>query len=252
MRVNLVGATGALGQAILRVGSELGHEVVPLIGDLWTIRSPQISAPVVINAAGLVDRRIDPSRLLMINGTSPHLLASACRKGRARLIHISTDAMFSQPGPHTEESLIGPITDEYTRSKLAGEVTYGGHLTLRTAFVGFGRSGLLQSLEAQRSIFASRRFHQSVVVAEILADLLFKLALRPEVSGLLHVPGPWADRYEIVTKLAKHFRYDQGMIHENDAVMDRRLASTYWDEYQLPPLPTFDEQILRLRRPEYA
>ncbi len=77
----------------------------------------------VINAVGIVKQRPaakEAVESIRINSLLPHELASACTEIGARLVHISTDCVFSGlKGGYTEEDLPDPI-DLYGRSKLLG------------------------------------------------------------------------------------------------------------------------------------
>ena len=124
MRILVMGATGMLGNAVFRVLAEgREHEVwgsirrksnVPsLIGanrgrlilgvdvidqDALVAAVARVRPDVVINCVGLVKRLStadDPLIALPINAMFPHRLAHLCAATRARVIHVSTDCVFS-------------------------------------------------------------------------------------------------------------------------------------------------------------
>src|SRR5262249_60392818 len=88
-----------------------------------------------------------------INAAAHHRIARLCRNAGARLIHISTDCVFSgRTGMYTEQD-IADAEDLYGRVKLLGEPVAPHCLTLRTSFVGrelSGKLGLLEWFLAQR------------------------------------------------------------------------------------------------------
>src|SRR5580704_487291 len=94
---------------------------------------------VVINCIGVVKQRAaakQPIPSIEINALLPHRLAESCRRIGARLIHFSTDCVFSgRRGNYTEED-ISDAEDLYGRTKYLGEVVCGGALTLRTSIIG--------------------------------------------------------------------------------------------------------------------
>jgi dTDP-4-dehydrorhamnose reductase len=164
MRVLVFGASGMLGNAMLRVMSEQDNWTV-----YGTLRSPNIAlqalAPkaqllhgiyadqpdslvaaftqsrpqVVINCVGLVKQLAsanDPLEAIPINAVLPHRLARLCELAQARLVHISTDCVFSGCKGMCSESDIPDAEDLYGRSKLLGEVSDRHTITLRTSIIG--------------------------------------------------------------------------------------------------------------------
>lgn len=93
---------------------------------------------VVVNGIGILNTRVDadPARGIYLNSCLPHELAMYCGDVGCKLIHISTDCVFSgKTGGYTETS-VPDETSLYGRSKHLGEVEYGGHLTFRTSIIG--------------------------------------------------------------------------------------------------------------------
>lgn len=98
-----------------------------------------IKPDVVINCIGLIKQH-DVSKLhtdaVYVNALLPHKLAKLCSASGAKLIHFSTDCVFTgEIGNYTEKSKPDAL-DLYGSSKRLGEVDYGGHLTLRTSIIG--------------------------------------------------------------------------------------------------------------------
>ena len=93
---------------------------------------------VVVNCIGIVKQRPgakDPIATISINGLFPHRVANLCRAVGARLIHISTDCVFSGRKGNYREADEPDADDLYGRSKLIGEPGDGA-LTLRTSMIG--------------------------------------------------------------------------------------------------------------------
>ena len=94
---------------------------------------------VVINCIGIVKQlpaAQDPLQSIAINALFPHQLAKICRQKNIRLIHMSTDCVFSgQKGYYTEEDP-SDAEDLYGKTKFLGEVDYPGCLTIRTSIIG--------------------------------------------------------------------------------------------------------------------
>jgi dTDP-4-dehydrorhamnose reductase len=94
---------------------------------------------VVINCIGLVKQLAeadDPLLALPINAMLPHRLARLCDVASARLVHVSTDCVFSGARGNYIEGDSPDAQDLYGRSKLLGEVDYPHAVTLRTSIIG--------------------------------------------------------------------------------------------------------------------
>lgn len=156
-RVLIFGATGLLGGRLVPQLIDDAHEVVTvgrseandLVIDNITAdtlrRAVEDADPdTVINliAATNVDAcETDPQTAYRLNAQIPADLSTALadiNKPTAHLIHISSDQVYSGPGPHTEDRP-SPV-NVYGKSKLAGEQAIEWHRStiLRTNF--FGRS----------------------------------------------------------------------------------------------------------------
>lgn len=245
MKIQVFGQSGMLGSAVVKAVQRRGHTLEGNHANLEIVIPGHIHAPVVINCAGLVKQRTcKSSRFMEINAAGPHRLAEACDSAGARLIHVSTDCVFSRTGPHCECD--APDADDYyARSKLAGEIAHAPHLTIRTSFVGFGSRGLLADLIANQVQRASNRQLWSGHTADTVADVLISLA-EIDVSGLLHIPGEFQTRWELCQRLIKHFGLDTHPIRDNEFRADRRLISDHWP---LGELPSFDAQLEVMERP---
>lgn len=242
MIIQIFGAKGMLGSSVVRhiknqslyhVSDERIEEVVPqdIIGD------------VVINCAGLVKQKhaLD-SEFIKTNAYGPHVLAEACDRVRSRLIHISTDCVFSDFGPNNEECIPNP-EDLYGRSKLAGEVTRKPHLTIRTSFIGRGNTGLVADLQ-RGPVRASDRLYWSGHTVDTVAWIISVLCKRHDLFGLLHIPGEDQTRYELVEKIIRHLDLPKDRVIRDDTFeADRRLESMRWYDCGLPVLPSFEEEL---------
>src|ERR1700724_2117050 len=115
-----------------RVVSGLDVRVATATKDLLLASRPN----VVVNAVGIVKQRresADPLESIEVNSLFPHRLANECAVVGARLIHISTDCVFSgNRGDYKEADNPDPV-DLYGRSKLLGEPSKSDCLTIRTS-----------------------------------------------------------------------------------------------------------------------
>ena len=111
---------------------------------------------VVVNCIGIVKQRDQAKAVIpsiQVNALFPHQLAKVCATNEARVIHVSSDCVFSgSRGNYTEYDLPDAV-DLYGRSKLLGEINQRGCLTLRTSIIGWElkhRASLQECFATQR------------------------------------------------------------------------------------------------------
>ena len=248
MKIQVFGPTGMLGQAVVVAIARRGHVWERNHADLEVVTPGHIHAPVVINCAGLVkQRQYRASRFMLVNAVGAQRLAEACDGAKARLIHVSTDCLFAEDGPHSERTPPDTYADIYARSKWAGEVG-APHLTIRTSFVGFGPRGLLADLQAGGTVRASDRLLWSGHTVDTVADILISLAERPDVTGLLHIPGEFQSRYQLCQRLIARYDLPARIVRDDAYMADRRLTSIRYAALGLPDLPSFGAQLEGMER----
>ncbi len=150
----VLGATGMVGHTISLYLQEQGHEVTAfsvgvfpycknIIGDAMdkqfiTSLLREGEYDVVINCIGVLNQAcdIEPSRAVYLNSYLPHLIADALRNTKTKLIHMSTDCVFSgKLGAYSENSFRDGETF-YDRTKALGEVEDDKNLTFRNSIIG--------------------------------------------------------------------------------------------------------------------
>ncbi len=133
MKIAVIGADGQLGSDIVEACRAGGRDVVPLtlarmdIADDGQVQRTlgEIGADVLVNTAAMhqVEKcEADPLRAFSVNALGVRHLARAAQAAKARLIHISTDYVFSggKKEPYLESDCPLPL-NAYGNSKLAGE-----------------------------------------------------------------------------------------------------------------------------------
>ena len=144
---------------------------------------------VVINCVGILNQAAEanPEKSIFINSLIPHFLSARCK----RLIHISTDCVFSGSKGNYLENDTKDGYGLYSESKSLGEVTYGPHLTVRTSIIGpelkSNGIGLLHwFLNQKGEIKGYSNAVWSGVTTLQLARFIKDLMDKPEITGLLH------------------------------------------------------------------
>ena len=211
---------------------------------------------VVINAVGIVKQRAESKMAvpsIQINALWPHVLADACERVGARLVHVSTDCVFSGSRGGYTEADVPDAFDLYGRSKLLGEVTGRDNaITLRTSIIGWqlGQpTGLVGWFAANRTE-ALKGYTRAVfsglttrALTEVIRDVVMPDA---SLSGLWHVSVDPIDKYTLLTKLAAHLGWDIDFTPASQPVIDRSLDSTLFRERTGWSPPTWDEMLAAL------
>ena len=172
----------------------------------------------IVNAAGVIKQRADAEDGVLsieVNSFFPHLLARMCRAAGARLIHVSTDCVFSGgKGNYAETDRPDPV-DTYGFSKLLGEVDSPGTLTLRTSMIG-------------------------TELARIIERLLIAY---PGASGLYHVSSAAISKLDLLSALERKLKLGVRIVPDDEVVCDRSLESTrFRSEFGYRP-PTWDAML---------
>lgn len=98
----------------------------------------RVHPEIIINSVGILIKgsREHPDNAILINAYFPHLLKRLSDEVGAKLIHISTDCVFSgKKGNYTEDDF-RDADDVYGRSKALGEIINDKDLTIRTSIIG--------------------------------------------------------------------------------------------------------------------
>jgi dTDP-4-dehydrorhamnose reductase len=187
---------------------------------------------VVVNCIGIVKQRAEAKAAipsLTINSLLPHRIAAALDPWGGRLIHFSTDCVFSgDRGGYTEDDQ-SDARDLYGRSKFLGEVVEGRALTLRTSMIGrelTGHRSLLDWLLRQDGRAVSgyqRAFYSGLTTNELANVVLMLIDEQPDLAGLYQVTSETITKYDLLRLIINTFELDIRV--EPDAVFfcDRSL-----------------------------
>lgn len=210
------------------------------------------SPDVVINAVGIVKQRSDAAEYipsLEINALFPHKLLQKCNAAGIRLVHMSTDCVFSgDDGNYTEESP-PDARDLYGRSKLLGEVGEGLGITLRTSIIGLElsrKSGLIEWFLAQRGEIRGfrRAIYSGLTTMEMTRVIERILTGFPEMNGLWHVASEPIDKYTLLSSLCAKLGRQDIAIEPDDAFdCDRSLDAGRFSTATGYVAPTWDAML---------
>lgn len=169
---------------------------------------------VVINAVGLVKQSplIDDALLThQLNVELPRRLSHECATRGVRLVHFSTDCVFSGSTGNYSEEDTPDADDAYGRSKAEGERLGPEALVIRTSTIGrelSGFHGLLEWFLSQpsgavpgysRAIWSG---FPSVTLANLVADIL---DAQPDLAGLYNLASVPVNKFQLLSWLSDAF-----------------------------------------------
>jgi dTDP-4-dehydrorhamnose reductase len=209
----------------------------------------------VINAVGIVKQRADSKESipsLEINALLPHRLTVLCKGIGARLIHLSTDCIFSGKKGSYLESDPSDAEDLYGRSKYLGEVHEANSLTLRTSIIGRELSrhtSLLDWFLAQSEVVKgfTNAIYTGFTTLE-MSRIIEKMLLEyPHASGVYQVSSDPINKYELLLLIREKLGLDIEVIPDDAFFCDRSLDSSRFRSefnYTPPTWPAMIEELL--------
>jgi dTDP-4-dehydrorhamnose reductase len=257
VRILILGATGMLGHKLTQVFCQqfevyatvrsstealAGHPVIEqkcLLGQVLVesfdsiVRAITVAKPhYIINCIGIVKQHLaakDSLTSISINALFPHRLAQVCQAAGIRLIHISTDCVFSGRQGNYVESDVADAEDLYGRTKLLGEVSGEGCLTLRTSIIGreLGNShGLIDWFLSQNGK-AIKGYKKAMfsgfttgALAEIIAQLIAKTS---DIHGVYHVAAEPISKFDLLSLVKKVYNLNIQIEPDEKFICDRSL-----------------------------
>ena len=258
MRVMVMGATGTLGHRLClewadrfecwgTVRGPVEEPVAKLLSSTRLIEGVTAEEPgtlrpaleqakpdVVVNCVGAVKQAEDGQRpipAIRINSLFPHELAAACRESSIRMIHLSTDCVFSGRRGHYAEADIPDAADIYGRSKLLGEISGEGLLTLRTSLIGRelrSSLGLLEWLISNRGGSVrgfSRAVFSGLTTIALASEIGLLIEEDPELEGIWHLAAEPIDKLRLLSELERALDLGIEIVPDDGVIVDRSLDS---------------------------
>ena len=225
--------------------------------DLVVRALASIQPDVVINCIGLVKQLSlskDPLTSLEINASLPHRISLISRAARTRMIHFSTDCVFSgkKQGVYCENDQ-SDAEDLYGRTKFLGEVVYKPHtLTLRTSIIGRelrAKHGLVEWFISQRNKTVPG-FQKAVfsglttgAIAKILLDVVLP---NSNLTGLYHVSSEPISKFDLLHLINRIYSLGVEIKLDTSVDCNRILDSSRFRAETGFAAPTWQEMIEKM------
>lgn len=211
---------------------------------------------VVINCIGVIkqlSQAKDPLVSIPVNSLFPHQLARACSGAKCRMVHVSTDCVFSGKHriyPYTDNDVPDPL-DLYGRTKLLGEVCDNDAcLTIRTSIIGreaHGCSGLMEWFLSQRGKTVkgfSKALYTGFTTIEF--SRVIRAALATPMSGLVQASSDPISKFDLLSIAKEKYGLDVVIEKDEDFACDRRLDSSLFRRLACYQPPTWQEMMAEM------
>jgi dTDP-4-dehydrorhamnose reductase len=249
----------------LECGPDLKHRL-PNVRLLPNVRAETIATieraieearpATVINCIGIIkqlDEAKDPIQSIEINALFPHRLARITAERGIRLIHFSTDCVFSGRVGNYVEDAFADAGDLYGRTKYLGEVGGKRCLTLRTSIVGHEIRGHLSLLDwflsqEGRGVKGYACALYSGLTTIEMAKLVERLIDDwRDLEGVWHVSSQPISKCDLLCLINNTYRLNISIQRDETFVCDRRLDSTRFRERTGWTPPPWPEMVQELR-----
>ncbi|NJD02103.1 MAG: sugar nucleotide-binding protein [Ruminiclostridium sp.] len=201
---------------------------------------------VIINCIGILNQYADASKgkAILLNSYLPHFLEEKYRKTRTKIIHLSTDCVFSGKAGAYTETAFRDGDSSYDRTKAMGEIASERNLTIRTSIIGpdmndngIGLFHWFMKSEGEINGYANSIWTGITTIE--LAKAMERMILL-DITGIYHlVPRKGINKYELLSLFQDVFNRSKVNIHKYDNPrIDKSLVNTRSDfDYEVPDYP---------------
>lgn len=216
----------------------------------------------VVNCVGIVKQHPDISDsclTIALNALFPHRLARLCAETGARLVHISTDCVFSGRRGGYGKADTPDAQDLYGRTKALGETvaSEASAVTLRTSFIGRelrrpGR-GLMEWFLSQRGgqvAGYARSVFSGVTTLEMARVVACVMERHDDLVGIHQVASTPITKYDLLRMVRDEFDLHIEINRSEGPACDRSLVLSRELERGGYVPPSWPEMIAEMRRDE--
>lgn len=250
MKVVVLGCSGMAGHVIFNMLSKEDYDVFGMSRtvmdtkrtkkidacdlsklDMWLDR---IRPDIVVNCIGILNEHAEtyPDKAIMLNAYLPQWLARKYESNSTKIIHLSTDCVFSGMKGHYKEEDFKDGNTIYDRSKALGEINNSKDLTFRMSIIGPDRNpkgiGLFNwFMKQEGKINGYSKVIWNGITTIALAQAINQ-AIKNSLTGLYHlVPDSFISKYELLCIFKDVFHREDITIQKDDIVKkDKTLLDT--------------------------
>jgi len=280
MKILILGGDGMIGHKMAQVLSSQNHETVISIREKKDLTLKSISSKskvffndflkdnildflvkvnpdVIINAIGVTIRRgvnENISDTIYLNSFFPHQLSNWALAFKKRLIHFSTDCVFSgSEGSYSEDATPNAL-DYYGKTKGLGEVFSSNALTLRSSMIGpelFNKTELFEWIinNKEKEINGFSRVMYSGVTTVYMAKLVANLIENHKgLGGIYNIASNPISKFELLHLINDNFDLKLVINKDQSIISNKTLDPSKIDNELGIKSPSWDELIIELKK----
>ncbi len=215
-----------------------------------------LNPDIIINCVGITTRRINNdniSNLEFINSRLPHYLNEWTEKNDKRLIHFSTDCVYSGKSGMYSESDNPDAIDLYGKSKAIGEINNTKALTIRTSLIGrevYNHTELFEWLYKNKSgkVYGYENVYYSGLTTIRMSKILEKIInYYPDLQGVFNISSKPITKYSLLNLINRHFKLEIQVKKDLKIKSNKVLISKKITEITDIEIPTWEDLIVEFK-----
>ncbi len=224
--------------------------------DIQTVQKTieMIEPDVVINCIGIIKQLKEAKDSIIsikINSLFSHQLAEICKKMNCRMIHISTDCIFSGKDGNYKEEDFADANDLYGRTKYLGEVDYPNAITLRTSIIGHELKNKISLIDwflsQKNSVNGFKKVIYSGFPTIEFAEIIDKYVLiNTKLKGLYHVSSEPISKYDLLKLVSDIYHKDIQINLDDNFIINRSLDSNRFKKVTGYSPPAWKDLIIKM------
>lgn len=270
MKVLVLGGTGMVGHTISIYFKEVGHDVTVfsrkkfrycqnINGDVLDFeRLIKIvqdgDYDAIVNAIGILNQNAEENKpiAVLINSYLPHLLSEITKDIRTKIIHISTDCVFSGVTGGYIETSFRDGESFYDRTKALGEIDNTKDLTFRSSIVGPDMNkngiGLFNWFMKQDSQINGYTKAIWTGVTSLTLARAIEHAISENISGVYNlVNNANISKYELLILFNKYMKENQIKILPNDTIQINKSLINSRKDFSFI-VPSYEFMIIEMKK----
>ena len=208
----------------------------------------------IINCVGILNQAADEckSQAVYINSFLPHVIADTLKNSAARLIHLSTDCVFSGVCGNYTETHFPDGQTFYDRTKALGEVVDNKNLTFRNSIIGpdinaHGIGLFNWFMRQKQAVNGYSKTLWNGVTTVVLAKAVLAAA-ESKLTGLYHLTNNKPiSKYELLKLFSKHFRGGAVCVNKVDGLVLNKTLKCTRSDFAFS-VPGYEEMVIQMKQ----